>query len=96
MIHLERAHGLLVIDLWVAYGAGGPGHTNFASFSAAVIVVGGSGISFGLGIVNDLVEKDLKGRSSLKAIEMIWAVQDPGRSTTQYQAPYLRHHFLII
>lgn len=56
---------------------GGPGHTIFASFSGAVFVVGGSGITFALSTVQDLVQKDLKGQSRLKIIELIWVVQDP-------------------
>lgn len=61
---------------------GGPGHTNFASFSAAVIVVGGSGITFGLSVIKDLVEKDLKGKSRVKAIELIWSVPEPCKATS--------------
>jgi hypothetical protein len=44
-----------------------------------VLVVGGSGITFGLSVVKDLVEKDLKGKSSVKVIELIWSVPDPGK-----------------
>lgn len=57
---------------------GGPGHTVFASFSAAVFVVGGSGVSFALAAVQDLVRRDMKGASRVKAIELVWCVQDPG------------------
>ncbi|CAL1710629.1 unnamed protein product [Somion occarium] len=56
---------------------GGPGHTLFASFSGALFVAGGSGITFALSAVQDLVQKDLRGESRLKSIELVWIVQDP-------------------
>ncbi|RDB26830.1 Ferric reductase transmembrane component 5 [Hypsizygus marmoreus] len=55
---------------------GGPGHAIFASYSAAVFIVGGSGITFALSVVQDLIKKDLKGRSRVKVIELIWVVPD--------------------
>ncbi|KIY69433.1 hypothetical protein CYLTODRAFT_488935 [Cylindrobasidium torrendii FP15055 ss-10] len=56
---------------------GGPGHLIPASFSAAVFVVGGSGISFALASIEELVQKDLRGESRVKIIELVWIVQDP-------------------
>ncbi|KAF8664113.1 hypothetical protein AX16_000803 [Volvariella volvacea WC 439] len=56
---------------------GGPGHTVFASYSAAVFVVGGSGITFALSAAQDLVEKDRAGRSRVKIIEIVWTIPDP-------------------
>ncbi|KAJ6551429.1 hypothetical protein B0H19DRAFT_1211163 [Mycena capillaripes] len=56
---------------------GGPGHAMFNSYSAAVFVCGGSGISFALATIQDLIEKDLRGQSRVKIIELIWTVQDP-------------------
>ncbi|KAI0794895.1 incomplete iron reductase [Abortiporus biennis] len=56
---------------------GGPGHTIFASFSGALLVAGGSGITFALGMFQDLIRKDLEGESRLKDIELVWVVQDP-------------------
>jgi ferric-chelate reductase len=51
----------------------------FASFSAAVFVVGGSGITFALSTVQELVQRDLEGSSRVKVIELIWCIQDHGR-----------------
>jgi ferric-chelate reductase len=62
--------------------AGGPGHMIFASYSAAVFVVGGSGITFALPAVQDLIQKDLDGQSRVKVIELIWVVQDSGNFPT--------------
>ena len=57
---------------------GGPGHTVYSSFSAAVFIVGGSGITYALSVIQDLVQKDLKGESRVKVIELVWIVTDPG------------------
>ncbi|KAG6911018.1 hypothetical protein DXG01_005433 [Tephrocybe rancida] len=56
---------------------GGPGHAIFASYSAAVFIVGGSGITFALSAIQDLIRQDLAGRSRVKTITLIWSVQDP-------------------
>jgi len=58
---------------------GGPGHRMFASFSAAVFVVGGSGISFALSAIQELIQKDLEGQCRAKFIQLVWSVQDPGQ-----------------
>jgi ferric-chelate reductase len=57
---------------------GGPGHAIFASFSGVVVVVGGSGVTFALSVVQELIQKDLEGKSKVKVIDVIWTVQDPG------------------
>ena len=56
---------------------GGPGHAIFASFSGALFVAGGSGITFALAAVRDLMKKDAESRSRVRAIELVWTVQDP-------------------
>ena len=62
---------------FIFFVTGGPQHTIFASFSAAVFVAGGTGITFALSVIQDLVQKDLRGASRLKIIELIWIVPDP-------------------
>jgi ferric-chelate reductase len=57
--------------------AGGPGHTMFTSFSGVVFIAGGSGITFALSAVQDIIQQDLQGRSRVKIIELVWIVQDP-------------------
>jgi ferric-chelate reductase len=57
---------------------GGPGHRVFSSFSAAVVVAGGSGITFALSVIQDLIQKDLNAESRVKFLELIWIIQDPG------------------
>ncbi|KAH8823322.1 hypothetical protein DL96DRAFT_270256 [Flagelloscypha sp. PMI_526] len=64
MVHVEGPYG-------------GGGHTLFPSYSGAMIVAGGSGISFALSIVQDLIQKDLTGQSRVKIINLVWSVRDP-------------------
>ena len=58
--------------------SGGPGHAIPASNSAAVFIVGGSGITYALAGIEELIQKDLKGESRTKIIELVWIIQDPG------------------
>lgn len=60
---------------------GGPGHAIFASYSAALFAVGGSGITFALSSIQDIIQRDLEGASRVKVIELIWSVQDPSSLT---------------
>lgn len=60
---------------------GGPQRTIFSSFSGALFVVGGSGITFALSSIQDLIQKDLEGNCRVKVIELIWIVKDPGKQT---------------
>lgn len=60
---------------------GGPGHTMFCSFSGAMFVCGGSGITFALGAIQDLMMKDMDGESLLKTIDLVWTIPDPSTST---------------
>lgn len=55
---------------------GGPGHTIFTSFSTCVIVVGGSGVTFGLAILGDIVAKELACESALRHVELVWSTPD--------------------
>lgn len=68
---------------------GGPGHTVFASFSAAVFVAGGSGITYALSAIEDLVQKDIRGESRVKVIELVWSVSDPGKRAPQPCASFI-------
>lgn len=61
---------------------GGPGHTMFCSFSGAMLVCGGSGITFALSAIQDLVAKDLEGESRLKTIDLVWTIPDPSEYST--------------
>lgn len=56
---------------------GGPGHAILPSFSGAMFVAGGSGITFGISAVQDLMKKDLEEKSRIRAMELVWCIQDP-------------------
>jgi len=57
---------------------GGVGHTLMDSFSGALFIVGGSGISFSLASIQELIRKDINGKSSVKVIDLVWCVQSSG------------------
>ncbi|KAG2346595.1 hypothetical protein BDR05DRAFT_794213 [Suillus weaverae] len=52
---------------------GGVGHTVMSSYSGAIFVVGGSGVSFALSAVPDLIQT----ATHVKVIDIVWSVQDP-------------------
>lgn len=56
---------------------GGVGHTMMSSYSGAMFVVGGSGVSFALSAVPDLIQAP----TGLKFIDIVWSVQDPSSLT---------------
>ncbi|KAG8950754.1 hypothetical protein FRC04_007173 [Tulasnella sp. 424] len=56
---------------------GGPGHDVLSSFSSAFIVAGGSGITFGLSSVDEIIREAEKGLAKTRMIEFIWVIQDP-------------------
>lgn len=56
--------------------AGGPGNTMFSSYSAAMFICGGSGITFGLGATQDVIRDAFDRRSRLRLVDLVWTVQD--------------------
>ncbi|KAG8719811.1 hypothetical protein FRC09_010590 [Ceratobasidium sp. 395] len=61
---------------------GGSGNTMFNSFSGAMLVLGGSGITFGTSVLEELVTKSLSGDSRVLCIQFIWVVQHPSASAS--------------
>lgn len=61
---------------------GGPGHYVFSSFTSVLLVVGGSGISFALATIQELMQQDEEGKSRVQHIELLWSVRDPCESQT--------------
>lgn len=49
------------------------------SFSAVMLIGGGSGITFTLSQAEELVQEARRGVSALKFIEIIWITQDQGK-----------------
>ncbi|EGO19873.1 hypothetical protein SERLADRAFT_401128 [Serpula lacrymans var. lacrymans S7.9] len=58
---------------------GGVGHTVMSSYSGAMFVVGGSGVTFALSAAQDLISSGSSSR--VKVIEIVWTVQDPSSLT---------------
>ncbi|KAG0693168.1 ferric reductase like transmembrane component-domain-containing protein [Suillus ampliporus] len=56
---------------------GGVGHTVMSSYSGAMFVVGGSGVSFALSAVQDLIQ----AATDVKVIDIVWSIQDPASLT---------------
>ncbi|KAH9944663.1 iron reductase [Amylocystis lapponica] len=56
---------------------GGPGHSIISSFSGAMFVAGGSGITYALGAVRELMQRASEGRTRVKVIELVWSIPDP-------------------
>lgn len=55
---------------------GGPSNVMFSSFTSALFVVGGSGISFALGTIEELMHKTSRGESRVQMINLVWMIQD--------------------
>jgi hypothetical protein len=55
---------------------GGTGNAIVSSFSAALIVVAGSGITFALANIRDIIKAASRGSSRIRILDMVWVVQD--------------------
>lgn len=56
-------------------GPYGATHADFAAFDTAVLIAGGTGVTFTLPILMDLAQRFARGRLPLKAIEFIWVIK---------------------
>jgi ferric-chelate reductase len=72
----EQGTGERSVTVIVEGPYGGIGHTLMDRFSGALFFSGGSGITFSLAAIQDLVAKDIDGRSHVKIIELVWMVKD--------------------
>jgi hypothetical protein len=55
---------------------GGPGSAIPSSFSSALVVVGGSGITFGTSTTEELIVAAETGSVRTKYVELVWVVQE--------------------
>ena len=55
---------------------GGVGNSIIPSYSGAMFVIGGSGVTFALSAVQDLVQSG--NSSSVTDIDIIWCIANPG------------------
>lgn len=64
----------------------------FASFSGIMLVLGGSGITFGTSVLEDMVAKKLSGAARAMCINFVWVVQQPCKcfsaGKTKYKAKF--------
>ena len=67
----------------LSFSQGGPGYTLYTAYSGAVLVAGGSGISYVMSVLDDMLRKHENGMSHVRVIEVIWSVMDPGEGTNQ-------------
>ena len=81
---LSRVHTVTTCCYWFSCGSdtvhsqGGPGYTVYTAYSGAVLVAGGSGISYVMGVLDDMLRNHASGNSHLRVIEVIWSISDPG------------------
>jgi hypothetical protein len=67
----------------LSFSQGGPGYTLYTAYSGAVLVAGGSGISYVMSVLDDMLRKHANGMSHVRVIEVIWSVMDPGERANQ-------------
>lgn len=63
---------------------GGPGHAIVTSFSGAMLVAGGSGITYALSTVQELITKGAESASRVRVVELVWCITDPCESSPHY------------
>ncbi|KAI0031325.1 ferric reductase like transmembrane component-domain-containing protein [Vararia minispora EC-137] len=51
-------------------------HTLFEAYSGVVLVAGGSGITYALSLLDDLLAKHAAGASHVRVLELVWSVAD--------------------
>ncbi|KAK4686481.1 isovaleryl-CoA dehydrogenase, partial [Tremellales sp. Uapishka_1] len=55
---------------------GGPINFIYGAFESVLIVVGGSGVSFGLGVVRGILSDTKKGKTACKNLTLVWTVRE--------------------
>ncbi|VDC03797.1 unnamed protein product [Peniophora sp. CBMAI 1063] len=54
----------------------GPGHALPQAFSGALLLAGGSGITYALALLESLSEAHAEGRSTCRVVDLVWATPD--------------------
>ena len=79
-VMVEGPYGMhpraLMLHVLIELPTGGVGNTVIPSYSGAMFVVGGSGVTFALSVVQELVRSG--NSSNVTDIEVIWCIADPG------------------
>jgi len=74
---------VVVLIQLLLFFQGGPGYTLYTAYSGAVLVAGGSGISYVMSVLDDMLRKHASGMSHVRVIEVIWSVMDPGKGANR-------------
>jgi NAD(P)H-flavin reductase len=75
----------------VVVSVSGPyGEASFipSTFSSVMIVIGGSGVSFGLAHLEGLVSDCLAGDGRTREVELVWIVREAGQCRLSPARPY--------
>ncbi|KAG9018511.1 hypothetical protein FRB93_000214 [Tulasnella sp. JGI-2019a] len=74
----ETASGQSVMMRMVIEGPyGSHGHDVLSTFTSAFLVVGGSGITWGISMVEEIIQDAELERANTKLVHLVWVVQDP-------------------
>lgn len=63
---------------------GGPRYHDFARSQGVLLVAGGSGITFALAILEDLIGAALQGNSNIQNVLLVWSVREKGNYYTDF------------
>jgi ferric-chelate reductase len=82
---LSRRSPAVVVEVTGPYG-----QANFipATYSSVLLVVGGSGVSFALGVIEGLLRDCTAGDGRTTSVELVWTVRES--DMLQYMLPYFR------
>jgi hypothetical protein len=75
-VDVEAARTSIPVRVLLEGPYSGPGHAQLASFSGALLVAGGSGITYALAHLEDLAARHARGASALRVLEVVWATPD--------------------
>lgn len=65
------------VRLMVEGPYGGLGCTVVSSYSAALLIAGGSGITFALSAAQHLLNCEVKGQNQVEVLHVVWIIKDP-------------------
>ncbi|KAI0320502.1 hypothetical protein OF83DRAFT_1162386 [Amylostereum chailletii] len=75
-VDVEKAGEARMVKVLVEGPYSGPSHTLFEAYSGVVLVAGGSGITYILSVLDDLLQKHPEGTSRVRVIEVVWSVSN--------------------
>ncbi|TFY64102.1 hypothetical protein EVJ58_g2857 [Rhodofomes roseus] len=73
----EGGSGSRKVKVMLTGPFGGPGHAIVPSFSGAMLVAGGSGVTYALATTQEIMQKSAEGASRTRVVELVWSITDP-------------------